>query len=562
MKDAALNLMDQVIHQFTNNKHLGAHGDPKRVHLVAHFVFAARAMEDALLLVDGNSSSSNGTLDGNSTLAQALQYICNEVHGLCKACEFNLFILASDYRPYLQQYLAMALGIKEGLVLDKCDWPVSHATIQQRGEGGGEETGGREEDEKRQAAKVDTAEAGDSDWGLETRRRGIEIEQKLAHVCKRYEVQGALHLEHDRVWSLFLAVFAFGDDVLNDARSNALTGLLTTHSYTLAETAQPGIHFGLCSELIALFGEGSKGKWKPLTVIPQQHRESTAPFSVVVNVHQQAAEMAFIVSFLRRYPHAIRKAADDEVSTVAQAVLTTDGEGGSALLRRLVHTDSRVLRFCNTNSNCGRLQEVVHLQETVPQIAVEITKEQLEDFLVGIEETVTTTECELMLKDWRGRWCELSDHLFKKFGHRPEMTSTEIVADVQIIAGNSVQVLGGIPDGAQVLDKPKFPQLIELLRTGKVVGAQATDPRFASNLVLETKDILCKHSFSDTELANKSVIILLGQTGSGKSTAGNWLGGKTYSAKMLTNEHGETYLGLELNEDEGIFETSSSLTVC
>ena len=54
-------LMDEVKHQFKQNKHLGTDGDPRRVHLVAHFVFAARTEQDALLFESPGSSSAART---------------------------------------------------------------------------------------------------------------------------------------------------------------------------------------------------------------------------------------------------------------------------------------------------------------------------------------------------------------------------------------------------------------------------------------------------------------------------------------------------------------------
>jgi hypothetical protein len=51
-------------------------------------------------------------------LDEALQYIRDEIHGICVACNFNLFVLATGYRLYLQQYLVLALGIQEGLKMD------------------------------------------------------------------------------------------------------------------------------------------------------------------------------------------------------------------------------------------------------------------------------------------------------------------------------------------------------------------------------------------------------------------------------------------------------------
>jgi hypothetical protein len=225
LKGATTALMNQVRTQFTVNKHLGNRGDPRRVHLVAHFVFAARTEQDAFLLEGSHASDSADTSgsfppftgDGDDLeafadwfvrvcqdpqlkrpasdedckeyrqevikkqvdfdeatstpdselkdivkdtgvesrpltkhliaalktlkdtqqgaalppaptqhstkhLDEALQYICDEVHGICVACEFNLFKLATGYQPYLQQYLALALGIKEGLALDGIGW--------------------------------------------------------------------------------------------------------------------------------------------------------------------------------------------------------------------------------------------------------------------------------------------------------------------------------------------------------------------------------------------------------------------------------------------------------
>jgi hypothetical protein len=567
MKGAASKLMDQVVHQLTNNKHLGVRGDPKRVHLIAYFVFAARAMEDSLVQAVSPPRSpviAHPSSPVHNELTRALHYICNEVYGLCEACNFNLFILATDHRPYLQQYLELALGIKEGLALDKCDWLDSDSdAIQHRGEGGKEEGG--------QVEMVDGAD--NSNWCVEA-RRALELEQKFERVCKRYEAPGALRLEQDRVRSVFLAVFAFGDDALNNGLSTGLTDLHTTHSYTLAETARPRIHFEIYSEFVALFGQASEEKWKSLTISQQdQDQGGAAPFSAVVNYYTQASELDFIINFLSRYPHAIRKAGNDEIGTVVQAVLVKENaEGvGGALLQRLMQTDPRVMRVVNTilttNPNHGRLQEVLRLQETAPQIAVEITKKQLADFLLEVGAithedhagmtrqdhagtgTATISTGGVVLSDWKGDYCELSDQLFKKYGQRPKMTTTEIVR------GNP------IPDTAQVLNKPEFPQLIQLLKAGEIRGSQATNPRFASNLVLETKDILCRHSFSDTDLKEKAVVVLLGQTGSGKSTTGNWLGGQTYTVKTATNKQGEKYLKLELNADKSIFETSGSTTV-
>jgi ABC-type multidrug transport system fused ATPase/permease subunit len=193
--------------------------------------------------------------------------------------------------------------------------------------------------------------------------------------------------------------------------------------------------------------------------------------------------------------------------------------------------------------NLGRLQEVLRLQETAPRIAIWITEKQLADFLLEVENpegskrALRDLQVRTMLKEWKGRHSKLSDQMFKKYGRRPEITTTEIMGD------------DPAPVWAQVLDRPQFPQLIERLRVGKAPVSQAADPRLASDLLLETKDILCKFSFTDAELSNKAVVILIGQTGSGKSTAGNWLGGQTYCTKTLTNEHVEKNLQLELDAD-------------
>jgi hypothetical protein len=289
----------EVKHQFKKNKHLGNHGDPRGVHLVAHFVFAARTEQDALIL-EGNlpfaAASENASLSGSFTpftgdgddleaftdwfvcvcqdprlkrpasdekckiyrknildaevdkdmvvrkkdsvlkdivktdigvqsvaladhvmavfkilkedtqqgaapppaptqhstkhLDEALQYIRDEVHGICVACEFNLFKLATDYRPYLQQYLALALGIKEGLALDALGWDDSDAEAQ-AGEGTQEE----------------------------------EEEEEVARLLAKYEEQGALQLNQERTRITFrnaATVFDVGDDAMIERMGSEL----------------------------------------------------------------------------------------------------------------------------------------------------------------------------------------------------------------------------------------------------------------------------------------------------------------------------------------------------
>jgi hypothetical protein len=411
LKEAAMRLMDQVSTQFDHHQYLGGVGDPKRLHLVAHFVFAARTEQDAFLLEVSPPSADSATASGEDiaggsqqTLAswlkialgtdkytkgleaevetlqillaadpvddlpgvfdsvdmpklarkallkalketgaaapsqlgashpsapptpaptqhstkhldEALQYIRDEVHGICGACNFNLFVLATHYRPYLLQYLALALGIKEGLALDKLGWDDSDAEAQ-TGEG-------KQEEE--------------------------EEEEGVATLLAKYEEQGALQLSQERTRKTFrkvATVFDVGDDALIErmASDDTLAKLITTHAYTLAETAYACLHLDLYSELVDLFGKKDEGLWERLT------QKAGVPFSDVVHAHAETNEMGFIVSFLDRYPSAIRKVGDGEaVDLIVQAVL---GNGSaqtesqhvadqSVLLRRLMHADDR-----------------------------------------------------------------------------------------------------------------------------------------------------------------------------------------------------------------------------
>jgi hypothetical protein len=384
LKGAATALMDQVRTQFTANNHLGNHlgnhGDPRRVHLVAYFVFAARTEQDAFLLEVSPPSAASATASGDDiaggsqqTLAswlkialgtdkytkgleaevetlqillaadpvddlpevfdsvdmpklarkallkalketgaaapshssapppaptqhstahldEALQYIRDEVHGICVACEFNLFVLATDYRPYLLQYVALALGIKEGLALDKLGWDDPDAEAQ-TGEGKQEEEG-----------------------------------EGVATLLVKYEEQGALQLSQERTRTTFrkvAIVFDVGDDALIErmASDDTLPKLIATHAYTLAETAHPCLHLDLYSELVDLFGEKHADLWARFT------QKAGVPFSNVVHAHAEANEMGFIVSFLDRYPSAIRKVGGGEaVDVIVQAVLGNGSE--------------------------------------------------------------------------------------------------------------------------------------------------------------------------------------------------------------------------------------------
>jgi GTP-binding protein EngB required for normal cell division len=426
LKGAATTLMDQVRTQFTANKHLGNHGDPRRVHLVAHFVFAARTEQDAFLLEgsppssaasDGTDSSGsfppftgdgddleafadwfvrvcqdpqlkrpasdekckiyrenilNAEVDKDTAvgkkesdlkdvvkkdigvqsvpladhlmaafkvlkedtqqeaapppaptqhsikhLDEALQYIRDEVHGICEACEFNLFKLATDYRPYLQQYLALALGIKEGLALDEMGWDDAEVEAQ-TGEG-------KQEDEE---------------WE----------EEEVVALLAKYEEQGALQLRQERTRMTFqkaVTIFDVRDDALIEQMSSKgkLAELITNHAYTLAETAHPCLHLDLYSELCGLFGKKDAGLWAPFA----SHQQKVGvPFSDMVYAHAETNEMRYVVSFLDRYPSAIRKVEDREtVYVIVQAVLgSAQAESQhvadqSMLLRRLVHADGR-----------------------------------------------------------------------------------------------------------------------------------------------------------------------------------------------------------------------------
>eukprot|EP00935_MAST-01C_sp_MAST-1C-sp1_P000868 g868.t1 len=412
LKDAASKLMDEVKHQFKKNKHLGTDGDPRRVHLVAHFVFAARTERDALLFEspgspsaapvtassDTNSDSSPQSADGSTkTLAswlqhalgtnkytdsleaevetlqmllaadpdedlpeifdavkmpklarkallkalketkaqaassppaappaptqhstkhldEALRYICDEVHGICEKCEFNLFKLATDYSPYLQQYLELALGIKEGLELDKMGWDNSDA---QAGDGK------QEEEEEVEEADVAT-------------------------LLAKYEDQGALQLRQERTRSTFQKAATFfyvGNDALIEqmASDATLAKLHTAHSYTLVETVYPCMHLDLYSELVDLFGEMNAEKWARF----KSQQTSAAGLSDVVQEYACANAIRFVMSFLARYPMAIRKVRDREALDLIVQAATCDCTqpeivvDQSVLLRRLMHADGR-----------------------------------------------------------------------------------------------------------------------------------------------------------------------------------------------------------------------------
>jgi hypothetical protein len=108
------------------------------------------------------------------------------------------------------------------------------------------------------------------------------------------------------------------------------------------------MHLDLYSELVDLFGEKNERGgllWAPFT---SHQQKAIAPFSDAVHAHAEANEMGFIVSFLRRYLHAIRKVGDDAtVGVIVQAVLGNAQANSqhvadrSMLLRRLMHADGR-----------------------------------------------------------------------------------------------------------------------------------------------------------------------------------------------------------------------------
>jgi hypothetical protein len=444
LKKAARELMDQVSTQLEHHRHVGKCGDPKRLHLIAHFVFAARAMEDAQLL-DG--SSSNGTSItplasqdvspppppsacssslAHNRLYEALELICDEVHGMCEACDFNLFVLARDYRPYLQQYLVLALGIKQGLAFDNADWPDLDEEAHQASEG-------------RQMEDVLF-----STWSQKA-QQALEP----AHLHSQYEVQGALQLEHGRVMRVFQSALAVGDALTCNLQNKGV--LTATHAYTLAETTRPRIHCDLHSELVALFGEGSKGKWEAFTTLAGKEWDDSAS-----GADEQEGED---ISGAAHKVHEIKQlqeclASQSRLRDVCALVVQCWWRGLSASWSALV------------------------LAEAVQGASKAAEAERESQCKVA---AAATLQCR-----WRGR-----------------------------VARDRMHALAGKP--------PTFPQLLARFSNNGRRTVEQLEPEAAADLVLETRDAICKYSFEDRDLMNKRVVILIGQTGSGKSTVGNWL---------------------------------------